>query len=388
MAKINFLLQAVTTEFHANALKKLLSTPKLKSFVASVAFVREDGVSLVESKLKQLAKVSSFFVGIRNGITSIQAIKRLLTLGVRVYAVDTGSRSTLFHPKVFLAKGKTIASAIIGSANMTFGGLNRNIEAGAILALDLANKDDAAFLDSTLKLFEDLPKRYPEHVFEIKGTAVAEALFNDGRLADEDVVIAPSVATAVRSGERDKLKPMKLVQLGAPMRKVAKRSIVKSSQKNLVAIPAPEISATKFIFVWESRGLTERDLNIPTGRNTNPTGSMLWKKGAMEGIDQRHFFRDKVFSGLLWKKDSAKPHMERAEANFQIIVKGLNYGLFELKLSHNTDTTSASYAQRNSMTQVHWRRALSCIAKRDLLGRTMLLYRKEGTPPEFIIEID
>ena len=178
-------------------MKKLLSIPKVKRVLVSVAFVREDGVNVVETKLKRIAKVASFFVGIRNGITSIQAIRRLLALGVKLYAVDTGSRSTIFHPKVFLAKGKGLASAIIGSANMTFGGLNRNIEAGAILHLDLANKADVTFLNSTIKLFEDLPRRFPEHVFEIKNIAAAEALFNDGRLTDEDVIIAPSIATAV-----------------------------------------------------------------------------------------------------------------------------------------------------------------------------------------------
>jgi hypothetical protein len=31
---------------------------------------------------------------------------------------------------------------------------------------------------------------------------------------------------------------------------------------------------------------------------------------------------------------------------------------------------------------------MKIIAKRDLLGRIMSLYRKEGTPPEFMIEID
>jgi hypothetical protein len=87
MAKINFLLQAVTTEFHADALRKLLSVPGIERFVASVAFVRQDGVNAVASELKAAGKCTKFFVGIRNDITSVQAIKRLLALGVRVFAV-------------------------------------------------------------------------------------------------------------------------------------------------------------------------------------------------------------------------------------------------------------------------------------------------------------
>ena len=54
----------------------------------------------------------------------------------------------------------------------------------------------------------------------------------------------------------------------------------------------------------ENKGLTERDLNIPSGKKTNPTGSMLWKKGAAaEEVDQRHFFREDIFAKLDWQVD-------------------------------------------------------------------------------------
>jgi hypothetical protein len=115
---------------------------------------------------------------------------------------------------------------------------------------------------------------------------------------------------------------------------------------------------------------------------------MLWKKGAAENIDQRHFFRDEAFEGPAWKVDPRLQHYERAEADFHIVVKGVNFGKFTLKLSHNTDTTSRSYAQKNSMTQVHWGSALKLVAQPDLLGRIISLYRKEGNPSGFLIEID
>jgi len=40
------------------------------------------------------------------------------------------------------------------------------------------------------------------------------------------------------------------------------------------------------------------------------------------------------------------------------------------------------------MTQLHWGVAQPLIAKQDLLGRNLYLYRKDSTPPEFMIEID
>ena len=394
MAKVNFLLQAVTTEFHASALRKLLSGPHLERFVGSVAFVQQGGVNAVANELKAIAKVTKFFVGIRNDITSVQALRRLLDLGVKVFVVDTASRSKIFHPKVFLAKGKTTASAIIGSANMTFAGLHNNIEAGAILALNLSDEEDKSFLDSSLKIFDELPTRFPDHVFEVKNAAAVEALFDKGLLVDEDVVIAPTVISSVRKGERDKLTSMKLVYHASPERKRRRAMTRLTAASGIpakaapVPTPAPVVLVSEFVLIWESRELKERDLNIPSGKRTNATGSMLWKKGAAKDIDQRHFFRDEAFAGLNWQKDKSKPHMERAEASFQIVVKGLNYGIFRLMLSHNTSTISATYKERNSVTQVHWGSARQLIAKRDLLGRVMSLYRKDGNLPEFMIEID
>jgi hypothetical protein len=142
--------------------------------------------------------------------------------------------------------------------------------------------------------------------------------------------------------------------------------------------------------VWESRPLTRRYLTIPTGANTNPTGSMLFTKGAMDDIDQRHYFRDEVFNGLDWHHDTVpgKEHMERAEAQFRLIIRDVDYGVFTLRLSHNTRTDTAAYEQSNSMTQLHWGEARPLVAREDLLDRTMYLYRDETDPDLFVLEID
>jgi len=393
MASIALLFQAVTSAFHASELRKLITRPELTRFVASVAFVRVDGVEAVAEELKVVAGLSTFYVGIRNDITSLQAIRRLLEIGVKVFAVDTASRSSIFHPKVFLAKRKRDASAIIGSANMTFSGLHNNIEAGAILALDLANPDDKAFVKSLLAILDDLPRKFPKHVFAVKDATHVQTLFDDGRLVDEDIVIAPAVRSSIRKGERDNLSPMNLARHSAPVRRLR----VLKAKPATPGVPLPtsvhlpvSTKVPEFILVWESHGLKKRDLDIPSdgSSKTKRTGSMLWKKGAADEIDQRHYFRDEVFAGLEWWQDEKLQHYERAQAHFQIVVKGLDYGQFNLRLSHNTKTDTKTYMERNSTTQIHWGVAREIVAQQDLLGRIMSLYRKDGNPPEFLIEIN
>jgi hypothetical protein len=64
-----------------------------------------------------------------------------------------------FHPKTYLFKTDEHADLLIGSGNLTEGGMFTNYEAGIRLRLDLSEKDDIAFLKSieeTLDRWADL----------------------------------------------------------------------------------------------------------------------------------------------------------------------------------------------------------------------------------------
>ena len=175
--------------------------------LVSVAFVREPGLDAVEAAIKPVAHKARFFIGIRNDITSVQAVKRLLKMKVQLYAVDTGSRNVLYHPKLYLAAGASKAIAIIGSANLTFGGLHNNIEVSSRVDLDLSDVADKKFLDTVISAFTEMFKAHPKHVFRIKNNKHADELFEAGRLADETIIRAPSPSSGVKKGERDNLPP-------------------------------------------------------------------------------------------------------------------------------------------------------------------------------------
>ena len=391
MAELDFILQAVTTANHAKALQALLAIPNPTEVLVSVAFVREPGLEAVEAAIRPLATKTTFFIGIRNDITSIQAVKRLLAMKVKLYAVDTGSRGILFHPKLYLAASTSKAFVIIGSANLTFGGLHNNIEVSTRVNLDLTNAADKQFREEVSKAFAEMLTKHPQHVFLIKNNHDADKLYESGRLADENLISTPSTTSSVRKGERDDLTRMKLIHVARPRNKVPLVKAVATPKHAIHGISGTATSshsvASKHL-IWESKPLTERDLSIPSGANTSPTGSMGLKKGVFEDIDCRHYFRDQVFAHLIWIPDPSPRKWERAYEEFELVVKNLNYGVFKLKLSHSTDLNSVSYKQKNFMTQLHWGDAKKHIAKRDLLGRILYLYRKDSTPPEFTIEID
>ena len=166
-------------------------------------------------------------------------------------------------------------------------------------------------------------------------------------------------------------------------RKATKKKTKKKTKNQKIA----KAKLYKKSVIWESGPLTQRDLNIPTGGNTNPTGSMLFKKGKNEDIDQRHFFRDEVFNSLNWQNDPKKhlSHLERVIATFNIIVEGENKGRFELKLTHNTRTDTTTYKQKNSMTQISWGEAKVHIAKKNLIGKTVKLFKETSKDNQFVL---
>jgi HKD family nuclease len=394
MADLSFIMQAVTTANHAESIRKLLALPKPTQIIVSVAFARTTGLDAIQDSIKPIAAKTKFFVGIRNDITSIQAIKQLLALKLDLYAVDTGSRQVIFHPKLYLAANNSNSIAIVGSANMTFSGLHNNIEVSTGMALDFAkNPADKTFVNTVVLAFDTMLATHPNHVFKIKDEKHATQLFDEGRLADETVIVAPTAGSSVRKGVRDELTPMKLNRVNRPhpsKAKAAPAKVVvpaKAAPSKATPSPAKPIKGKNYL-VWESKPLSERDLNIPKGANTNPTGSMGFKKGLYDDIDQRHYFYDDVFNNLSWKPNSPGSKKLKATARFELVIKNISYGVFDLVVAHSTDKNSASYKQSNFMTQLHWGEARPLIAKQDLLGRNLYLYRKDTNPPEFMIEID
>ncbi len=371
MAEIEIILQGLReNDDHEKAVNKLLEIDGIEHYLFGLAFARKNGVKRISRNLKKVSDKVEIFVGIRNGITSVQSIFELQKSGISPYVIDTAANKILFHPKIYAAYTDKLAHVVLGSANLTSGGLNQNIEASSYLMLNREKKKDNAFINDLIQTFSNMPALYPEHVFQVSSPRQAVLLLQEGRLEDERLISFPSSISSNANRPRDTLVPIPVF---------AKRSPVsyKKAKKIKSRVPGND---RKGVLAWESRGLTKRDLNIPDGSNTHATGSMYFKKGKMADIDQRSYFRQIVFSNAGWEQDptESRKHLERAFVKFEIVVKNVSYGVFTLKLTHNTRTTTQTYQQGNAMTQVHWGEAKSLIAKEDLLGRLLSLYKISG----------
>lgn len=384
MPRVDYLLQGIESDNHLDMIKEILSMENIEKVIFSVAFMRSNGFFLVEEYIKPLYDKLDVYVGIRNDVTSIQAIVELIKNQISTYLVDTGSSSFIFHPKIFIAYNKDEARIIMGSANATSGGFLNNIEASALLHLDRHLKEDEELLVKILGSLNTLITDYPYNVTKILNIKEAIKIKNEGRLVDERISISPNFRLKSKSKNPEETPRMKLKvkKVSIPPKKIKK--LQKTSMQNSVS----EIQ--DWVLAWESNPLKESHLNIPSGRSTNNKGSLSLGCGLYRDIDQRHYFRDNVFNELDWIKggNPRSPEREQARANFQIIIKGISYGLYSLELSHDPRTDTPTYLQNNYMTDIKWGESINLIKRRDLLGHTLRLYKPCNKNSYYIIAIE
>ncbi len=130
MSSKEFIFQGFTERTHIEALNELFHNGDIEQVILSVAFITESGIDQIHNHLLKNKDKLLVLAGIRNDITSYQGLLKLSKIGGTLYAVDTGFKAVVFHPKIYLVRGKHVSKMLIGSANLTLGGLNNNIEAG------------------------------------------------------------------------------------------------------------------------------------------------------------------------------------------------------------------------------------------------------------------
>ncbi|KQU58729.1 hypothetical protein ASG66_17060 [Bacillus sp. Leaf406] len=383
MAKVKHLMQGlVKKENHRNHLEELIGLKDANRVILSAAFLTSEGVFILQNSLKQNKEKISFYVGCRNGVTSLQGVTSLIDIGIKPILVDTGSNNFIFHPKVFFAQSDNLALSTVGSANFTYGGLIRNLESSALLELDYSVEEDKAYADDLLASFETLSSSFPENVFKVNTIEEAQLLFNEGRLVDER---ASKVMVKGKSKGSKKVAPP--MQLEHDHFKVPKRekSPVTTEKTETVLV---QNKGLNLLEVWKSKELTKRDLNIQTGGKTHVTGSMLLKKGTYD-VDQQVYFYEEVFSDLDWQPKAGKPpYFHYANATFYFVVEGVDFGSYLLEMKHDTRTNTTTYQQRQPMTHLLWGESRHLVSNPNLLGKTLRLMKVKGSNSEFLIEID
>jgi hypothetical protein len=126
-----------------------LGDPEWTTFRAAIAFVKRSGTRHLVQRLEEFSNRAAvrITVGIDHAGTSREGLLDLLHATPRgeVWIYRNNGPFT-FHPKVYMFRNDYGADLLIGSANLTGGGLFTNYEASLAASLDLTNPEDVALL--------------------------------------------------------------------------------------------------------------------------------------------------------------------------------------------------------------------------------------------------
>jgi hypothetical protein len=135
-----------------------LKSPDWTCFRAAIAFVKRSGTKHVKDVLADFSKRAAVIIstGIDSGGTSAEGLQDLIDAvspSGKLWVFHNANAST-FHPKIYLFKNAGAAEILIGSGNLTEGGLYTNYEAGVRLALSLEIPSDRSILADVEKVLD------------------------------------------------------------------------------------------------------------------------------------------------------------------------------------------------------------------------------------------
>ena len=127
-------------------------------FRAAVAFVKQTGTRHIVQEISDFAQTShiEIIAGIDHQGTSAEGLRDLLDAAKpngRIVVFHNRLPFT-FHPKLYLFKSSVAAELLIGSGNLTEGGLFTNYEATLRVALNLSDPEQAAILQSVEQVLD------------------------------------------------------------------------------------------------------------------------------------------------------------------------------------------------------------------------------------------
>ncbi|MGI9101040.1 MAG: phospholipase D-like domain-containing protein [Terriglobales bacterium] len=187
-----------------------LASGQFRDVLIFSAFVTSSGTQRLGPALHAITQAGGTvraLIGVRNGLTSAQAVADLHAAGVEVWGLDTGG-SVLYHPKVYILRGEGVGWISVGSSNLTGEGLFRNIETNTIIELDLAEVADSAVIDQLMQLWDRFRTAHHQNTRRIRPDNV-EQFVTTGVLADELRVAKQNAEqrSRIRSGGRRTATP-------------------------------------------------------------------------------------------------------------------------------------------------------------------------------------
>lgn len=251
-----------------NRLIELLDSPSYHTLNIVVAFAKNSGVLRVKDSLQRFRERGgkvNVYVGVDLGVTSYEALTALLLCTDSLNVVHA-EKSQTFHSKIYQFLGEQMGMIVIGSHNLTGGGLWTNFESSAHITLDMSKLDDIELLKEQENYFQSLVS-LNDSFMPIKTQEDVNNLLQNGYISKEVNQQVRSTKAAKSDGNSERLfgngAPASLPRLSTPKNKTTdetpKENLTKEKSSGTVSTTQSDEGNT----IWfESRAMTGGSRNI------------------------------------------------------------------------------------------------------------------------------
>lgn len=380
----------------ADWLMNRLADSHISTLDIAVAWAKRSGLSRLRDSLSRFSArggQASMIVGIDEGGATQQGLRLALELFQVVHVLHENDGGT-YHPKAFLAYGPDIAYVLVGSNNLTLGGLFTNNEASLACELELEKPADRELFDQVLRWFELM--RSDAGVCKLLTEDLLQTLIADTGYAigDEDVprtgrpnteedydgvTELPKQRLFTTSVIPRKGRPPAISRAGFPAASARSGTVQRVPREpSLITGIGSQVPSE----YWD-KALTASDALHPPGGSSKITGVLRLNK-ADHDIDHKTYFRQQMFGSVLWAPETSHGlTKEVAVVPFEVIIDGTNQGLQNLRIDY---APSREAKQSNVTTVLHWGTSLSSILRAtDYTGARVIIERR--TDGAFRLEI-
>ena len=276
---------------------ELLESDEFHTLNIIVAFAKNSGVLRIKEALKSFKEKGgkvNIYVGIDLGGTSYEALTALL-LHTDSLNVVHAEKSQTFHSKIYQFSGKHKEIIIVGSHNLTGGGLWTNFESSVHVWLDASGAEEVPLLNRLNEHIHEL-KSLEDSFMSIDTQDDIEQLLENGYVFKE---VAERVRWAKSAKKRESYKSLfgKGVSAKLPRIATSKKAKAVAAPKKAKSVappaePAPFPSSDQGQTIWfETRKMTGGSRNIldlsmrSLVESGDPTGTQfdLGEEGFMRG---------------------------------------------------------------------------------------------------------
>lgn len=248
-----------------NRLIELLDVPDYHTLNIAVAFAKNSGVLRIKDALERFRKRGgkvNACVGIDLGGTSYEALTALLLYTDSLNVVHSEKGQT-FHPKIYQFVGKDKGLVVVGSHNLTGGGLWTNFESSVLIPVSTsggASANEEKLLSGLKDYIGKLPL-LKDSFMSIDAQDDIDKLLQYGYIFKEVTEQIRRAKAATQNGSRKRL-----FGNGAPA-KLPSITILKNEKTAAVSVaPAGPISISSSeedqTLWYETRGMTGGSTNI------------------------------------------------------------------------------------------------------------------------------